>query len=195
MTDRRLSDDQAFNQSPPFVDVNLFTSDTALQEAVRREGAAQAYENLSAFGGLVGSAASLELGRLANEHPPQLKSFDPRGDRIDLVEFHPAYHQLMAISTAQGLHCSTWEHLLAGTRPKPGAHVARCAGSYMAAQMEAGHCCPITMTHAAIASLRHAPSIARDFVAKILPRSYDPGIAPIGEKSAITLGIDRKSVV
>jgi putative acyl-CoA dehydrogenase len=189
MTDRRLSDDQAFNQSPPFVDVNLFTSDTALQEAVRREGAAQAYENLSAFGGLVGSAASLELGRLANEHPPQLKSFDPRGDRIDLVEFHPAYHQLMAISTAQGLHCSTWEHLLAGTRPKPGAHVARCAGSYMAAQMEAGHCCPITMTHAAIASLRHAPSIARDLVAKILSRSYDPGIAPIGEKSAITLGM------
>lgn len=189
MTDRRLSDDQAFNQSPPFVDVNLFTSDTALQEAVRREGAAQAYENLSAFGGLVGSAASLELGRLANEHPPQLESFDPRGDRIDLVEFHPAYHQLMAISTAQGLHCSTWEHLLAGTRPKPGAHVARCAGSYMAAQMEAGHCCPITMTHAAIASLRHAPSIARDLVAKILSRSYDPGIAPIGEKSAITLGM------
>jgi putative acyl-CoA dehydrogenase len=189
MTDRRLSDDQAFNQSPPFVDVNLFTSDTALQEAVRREGAAQAYENLSAFGGLVGSAASLELGRLANEHPPQLKSFDPRGDRIDHVEFHPAYHQLMAISTAQGLHCSTWEHLLAGTRPKPGAHVARCAGSYMAAQMEAGHCCPITMTHAAIASLRHAPSIARDLVAKILSRSYDPGIAPIGEKSAITLGM------
>jgi putative acyl-CoA dehydrogenase len=189
MTDRRLSDDQAFNQSPPFVDVNLFTSDTALQEAVRREGAAQAYENLSAFGGLVGSAASLELGRLANEHPPQLESFDPRGDRIDHVEFHPAYHQLMAISTAQGLHCSTWEHLLAGTRPKPGALVARCAGSYMAAQMEAGHCCPITMTHAAIASLRHAPSIARDLVAKILSRSYDPGIAPIGEKSAITLGM------
>jgi putative acyl-CoA dehydrogenase len=189
MTDRRLSDDQAFNQSPPFVDVNLFTSDTALQEAVRREGAAQAYENLSAFGGLVGSAASLELGRLANEHPPQLESFDPRGDRIDHVEFHPAYHQLMAISTAQGLHCSSWEHLLAGTRPKPGAHVARCAGSYMAAQMEAGHCCPITMTHAAIASLRHAPSIARDLVAKILSRSYDPGIAPIGEKSAITLGM------
>jgi putative acyl-CoA dehydrogenase len=189
MTDRRLSDDQAFNQSPPFVDVNLFTSDTALQEAVRREGAAQAYENLSAFGGLVGSAASLELGRLANEHLPQLESFDPRGDRIDHVEFHPAYHQLMAISTAQGLHCSTWEHLLAGTRPKPGAHVARCAGSYMAAQMEAGHCCPITMTHAAIASLRHAPSIARDLVAKILSRSYDPGIAPIGEKSAITLGM------
>jgi putative acyl-CoA dehydrogenase len=189
MTDRRLSDDQAFNQSPPFVDVNLFTSDTALQEAVRREGAAQAYENLSAFGGLVGSAASLELGRLANEHLPQLESFDPRGDRIDHVEFHPAYHQLMAISTAQGLHCSSWEHLLAGTRPKPGAHVARCAGSYMAAQMEAGHCCPITMTHAAIASLRHAPSIARDLVAKILSRSYDPGIAPIGEKSAITLGM------
>src|SRR6187200_1475433 len=189
MSERPFPDEQAFNQSPPFQDVNLFTSDTALQEAVRREGAASAYEDLSTFGALAGSAASLELGRLANEHPPQLESFDPRGDRIDHVEFHPAYHQLMAISTAQGLHCSTWEHLLSGTRPKPGAHVARCAGSYMAAQMEAGHCCPITMTHAAVASLRHAPGIARDLVPKIVCRSYDSGIAPIGEKSAITLGM------
>src|SRR5690242_7980283 len=136
MSERPFPDEHAFNQSPPFQDVNLFTSDTALQEAVRREGAASAYEDLSTFGALAGSAASLELGRLANEHPPQLKSFDPRGDRIDHVEFHPAYHQLMAISTAQGLHCSTWEHLLSGTRPKPGAHVARCAGSYMAAQID-----------------------------------------------------------
>jgi len=189
MSERPFLDEQAFNQSPPFQDVNLFTSDTALQEAVRREGAASAYEDLSTFGALAGSTASLELGRLANEHPPQLESFDRRGDRVDHVEFHPAYHQLMAISTAQGLHCSTWEHLLSGTRPKPGAHVARCAGSYMAAQMEAGHCCPITMTHAAVASLRHAPGIARDLVPKIVCRSYDSGIAPIGEKSAITLGM------
>jgi putative acyl-CoA dehydrogenase len=189
MSERPFPDEQTFNQSPPFVDVNLFTSDMALQEAVRREAAASAYEDLSAFGALAGSAAALELGRLANEHPPELESFDLRGDRIDHVEFHPAYHQLMAISTAQGLHCSTWEHLLSGTRPKPGAHVARCAGSYMAAQMEAGHCCPITMTHAAVASLRQAPSIAQDLVPKIVSRCYDPSIAPIGEKSAITFGM------
>src|SRR5262245_1520545 len=182
MSERPFPEEQSFNQSPPFVHVNLFTSDTALQEAVRREGAASAYEDLSTFGALAGSAGSLELGRLANEHAPQLESFDSRGDRIDHVKFHPAYHHRLAIRTAQGLHCSTWEHLLAGTRRKLGAHVARCAGSYMAAQMEAGHCCPITMTHAAVASLRHAPSIARDLVPKIVCRSYDPSIAPIGEK-------------
>jgi putative acyl-CoA dehydrogenase len=189
MTDRSLPDDEASNQSAPFIDVNLFTSDAVLLEAVRREGAAWAYEELAAFGDLAGSAASLELGRLANEHPPELESFDAQGRRIDRVEFHPAYHQLMAISAGRGLHCSTWDYLATGKSPKPGAHVARCAGSYMAAQMEAGHCCPITMTHAGVASLLHAPDLAQDLVPKILPRAYDPSIAPIQEKSAITLGM------
>jgi putative acyl-CoA dehydrogenase len=189
MSKRPISYEEAFNQSPPFVDVNLFTSDSALQEAVRREGAASAYEELRAFGVLTGSAAALELGRLANEHPPELENFDAQGRRIDRVECHPAYHRLMELSTAQGLHCSTWEHLLAEASPTPGAHVARCAGSYMAAQMEAGHCCPITMTHAAVASLRHSSDLVRDIVPKILSRAYDPTIAPIQEKSAITLGM------
>jgi putative acyl-CoA dehydrogenase len=189
MTERPVPDGEAFNQSPPFVDVNLFTSDAALLEAVGREGAAWAHDSLAAFGRLAGSAAALEFGRLANEHPPELESFDAQGRRIDRVEFHPAYHRLMAISTAQGLHCSTWEHLLTGASPKPGAHVARAAGSYMAAQMEPGHCCPITMTHAAVASLRHAPGLARDLVPKILSRAYDPSAAPIQDKSAITLGM------
>src|SRR3990172_2506777 len=160
--DRVPHDEQVFNQSPPYADVNLFTSDQALGEAAAREGAGWASRSLEAFGGLTGSAASLELGRLANEHPPRLRSFDPQGRRIDRVEFHPAFHQVMAISIAQGLHSSPWED------GRPGAHVARCAGSYMTAQMEAGHCCPITMTHAAVASLRHEPSLARDWVPKIL---------------------------
>jgi putative acyl-CoA dehydrogenase len=189
MTERPVPDGEAFNQSPPFVDVNLFTSDAALLEAVGREGAAWAYDGLAAFGRLAGSAAAVELGRLANEHPPQLESFDAQGRRIDRLEYHPAYHHLMAISAAQGLHCSTWEHLLTGTSPKPGAHVARAAGSYMATQMEPGHCCPITMTHAAVASLRHAPGLARDLMPKILSRAYDSSAAPMQEKSAITLGM------
>src|SRR3954451_21873977 len=181
MTERPVPDGEAFNQSPPFVDVNLFTSDAALLEAVGREGAAWAYDGLAAFGRLAGSAAAVELGRLANEHPPQLESFDAQGRRIDRLEYHPAYHHLMAISAAQGLHCSTWEHLLTGTSPKPGAHVARAAGSYMATQMEPGHWCPITMTHAAVASLRHAPGLARDLMPKILSRAYDSSAAPMQE--------------
>jgi len=186
---RPVPDDQDSNQSPPFVDVNLFTSDAALGEAVRREGAAWAVADLEAFGHVAGSAESLALGRLANEQPPRLKNFDRQGRRIDRVAFHPAYHRMMAISTGQGLHCSTWEHLIAGGSPKAGAHVARAAGSYMATQMEPGHCCPITMTHAAVASLRHAPGLAQELVPKILTRSYDPGVVPSQAKSAVTIGM------
>jgi len=182
-------DSADFNQSPPFVDVNLFTSDVVLREAVSREGADWARGDLETFGGVTGSAAAIELGRLANAHPPELQNFDAQGRRVDHVEFHPAYHEVMAISMAQGLHCSTWEYLLLGGDAKPGAHVARAAGFYMGAQMEPGHCCPVTMTHASVAALRHAPKLAAEWLPKILARTYDPGMAPAGLKSGITLGM------
>jgi putative acyl-CoA dehydrogenase len=189
MAHRPAPDEEVFNQSPPFADVNLFTSDTALGEAVVREGVDWAYAELEAFGALAGSAKSLELGRLANENPPRLKTFDPQGRRIERVEYHPAYHAVMAISAAQGLHCSTFEHLLTGEASRAGAHVARCAGSYMAAQMEPGHCCPITMTHAVVASLRHEPGLARQWLPKILVRDYDPSPQPAKAKRAVTFGM------
>jgi putative acyl-CoA dehydrogenase len=183
MAQRRTQDDEIFNQSPPFAEMNLFTSDIALGEAVAREGAGWARGNLEAFGALTGSAEALELGRLANDNPPRLESFDAQGRRIDRVEFHPAYHQVMAISTAQGLHCSTLE------APRAGAHVARCAGSYMAAQMEPGHCCPITMTHAVTASLKHEPSLLTAWLPKIVVRDYDPTPMPAERKRAVTFGM------
>jgi len=181
--------EQVFNQSPPFADVNLFTSDTVLREAIGREGAGGASANLEAFGRIAGSAAAADLGRLANEHPPQLRAFDAQGRRIDRVEYHPAYHRLMGFSTAQGLHCSTWDHLMGQGAPRAGAHVARCAGCYMSAQMEAGHCCPISMTHAAMASLRHEPALARTLLPKLVVRSYDPRFAPWQTKQALTIGM------
>jgi putative acyl-CoA dehydrogenase len=184
-----LENDQLLNQSPPFSDVNLFASDIALREAVAREGGAAATAGLTAFGRIAGSAEAIELGRLANEHPPRLCAFDARGRRIDSVEFHPAYHELMAISAAEGLHCSTWDHLAAQSEAHSGAHVARCAGSYMAVQMEAGHCCPITMTHASLASLRHEPWLAREILPKLLARRYDPSFAPWQTKQAVTIGM------
>jgi putative acyl-CoA dehydrogenase len=189
MAQSSRNDEEIFNQSPPFVDINRFTSDRALGEAVAREGAAWAVDDLAAFGALTGSAKAIELGRLANDNPPRLRSFDPQGRRIDSVEFHPAYHEIMGISAAQGLHCSTLEHLLSGEEPRAGAHVARCAGSYMAAQMEPGHCCPITMTHAAVASLRHEPGLARQWLPKILVRDYDPSLQPAETKRAVTFGM------
>ena len=174
---------EVFNQSPPFADVNLFTSDIVLRDAVRREGAEWAEAGLTAFGARCGSAEALALGRLANEYPPVLKTYDDRGRRLDVVEFHPAYHQLMAMSFAQGLHASTWEE------PRPGAHVARCAGSFMAAQMEAGHCCPVTMTHASMAALRLAPEIAAAWTPKIVSRDYDPSFKPVAQKRSAAIGM------
>ena len=112
--------EQVLNQSPAFTDVNLFTSDTPLREAVAREGAADAAENLAAFGRIAGSAAAAELGRQANEHPPRLRAFDAQGRRLDRVDYHPAYHRLMGFSTAQGLHCSTWDYLATSERSAAG---------------------------------------------------------------------------
>jgi len=188
MTDLSWGDTPS-NQSPPFVGVNLFTSDRGLREAVEREGAGRAAANLELFGGATGSATAAELGRFANTYPPQLQNFDAKGRRIDHVEFHPAYHEIMAVSTAQGLNCSTWEHLLTDGVPKAGAHPARAAGCYMAAQMEPGHCCPITMTHASVAALRHTPILADKWLPKILSRIYDPDVAPVDLKDSVTLGM------
>jgi putative acyl-CoA dehydrogenase len=184
---------EVFNQPPPFEDVNLFTSDAALQAAVAREGGAAQAKSLNAFGLETGGAAAFERGRLANEHTPVLKTHDAYGRRLDVVEFHPAYHALMQTSIAAGLACGSWGHLAGGAgaeaAPKPGANVVRAAGLYMAAQMEAGHCCPITMTNAAVPVLLNQPDIADAWIPKIVSRSYDPRFAPAADKAAVTIGM------
>ena len=179
-----------FNQSPPFEDINLFASDAALAEAVEREGGGGKAQRLAAFGAICGSAEAFALGRLANENPPRLKTFDGKGRRLDTVEFHPAYHQLMEISTGEGLHASAWDHLAEGAAvPQAGANVARSAGCYMAAQMEAGHQCPITMTNAAVPTLRLEPSLAAFWIPKILARAYDKSFRPATAKAGVTIGM------
>jgi putative acyl-CoA dehydrogenase len=188
--DRPFTTHEVVNQSPPFENVNLFTSDCALMEAVTREGGGPAVDQLAAFGAVCGSAEAFERGRLANEHSPRLKSFDSKGRRLDIVEFHPAYHECMDISVAQGLHCSPWDHLTTpGASPQTGANVARSAGCYMASQMEAGHQCPITMTNAAIPTLLLQPEIAAGWVPRILSRSYDRSFQPVSAKRGATIGM------
>jgi len=178
-----------FNQSPPFEDIDLFASDAPLMEAVAREGATWAAADLRRLGAKAGTAHVLDLGRLANENPPKLRRFDQKGHPLDLVEFHPAYHALMAMSFAEGLHVSTWEPLFGGRQPRPGSHVARGAGIYMMSQAEAGHMCPITMTHACVPALGGNEALLARLAPKLASRDYDAAFAPIEAKRAITVGM------
>ena len=181
---------EVFNQTPPFEDVNLYVSDAALIDAVEREGGGHAAKALEAFGRTCGSAEAAERARLANELTPKLATHDRQGRRRDVVTFHPAYHALMRTSCKEGLHSSVWAHLgKKGGERRTGAHVARAGAFYMAAQMEAGHCCPITMTNAAVPVLLQEPEIAAEWVPRVLPFDYDPSFAPPASKSAVTLGM------
>ena len=154
---------EVVNVSRELVDYNLYLQDAALQEAVRREGAAWAHDDLAAFGELTGSADYLALGVLANRFAPELETHDRFGNRIDLVTFHPAYHALMKTSIEHGMHSSPW------TDPGQGAHVARAARTYMHTQVEARRV-PITMTFAAVPSLRTTPALAELWEPRITAR-------------------------
>src|SRR5216684_2718611 len=146
MTQASFATHEVLNQSPPFEDVDLFAVDRPLAEAVAANGGASAHAELSEFGQHWGSAAMAARGRIANENTPKLRTFDSRGNRRDEVEFHPAYHELMARSAHAGVHNSTWT---SDGRPAGGAaEVVRAANFYIAAQVETGHLCPITMTRA-----------------------------------------------
>jgi len=183
----RFDTHDVFNQSPPFENVDLFSSDTPLREAVAANGAAGDAAVLAAFGKQWGSAEMFALGRRANENPPKLATFDAKGFRRDTVEFHPAYHQLMAQSVASGLHTSTWQE--SGKRAAAPAEVMRSARFYMAAQVETGHLCPITMTRASVAALAVEPALAARVVPKVVSRDYDSVVRPWTEKRGMTLGM------
>jgi len=187
MTHPPIATHEVLNQSPPFPDVNLFAADRALVEAVRANDGAAAEKELSDFGQHWGLAAMAERGRMANENTPKLRAFDAKGNRFDQVEFHPAYHEFMAHSTHAGLHNSTWT--ADGKPAGDAAGVVRAAKFYMAAQVESGHLCPITMTRAAVAVLAMQP----DLLARLMPvlsrRSYDPTFVPWWQKRGMTLGM------
>jgi putative acyl-CoA dehydrogenase len=187
MTQPAFATHEVFNQSPPFEDVDLFAADRPLVEAVKANGGAAAEQELSDFGRHWGSAAMAERGRQANENTPKLRTFDAKGNRRDQIEFHPAYHEVMAHSAHAGLHNSTWS--AQGTPAGAPSEVVRAAKFYIAAQVEAGHLCPITMTRASVAALAMRP----DLLARVMPvlstRSYDPSFAPWREKRGMTLGM------
>lgn len=174
---------EVINQPFALGDYNLYSRDTALAEAVIREGAGWAANDLADFGARIGRAEYLELGTLANRHLPEYDTHDRYGRRIDLVRFHPSYHELMKTSLEEGLHSSPW------TDPRPGAHVARAARFYMHSQVEAGHGCPITMTFAAVPCIQLQPDIAQEWLPKILAREYDSRNVPADKKAGVTIGM------
>ena len=174
---------EVVNVGTELTDYHMYLQDQALQEAVHREGAAFAHPSLVKFGALAGSADYMELGVLANKHLPELETHDRFGNRIDLVKFHPAYHALMKQAIEMGCAGRPW------TEPGPGANVARAAHSYLQAQVEAGHGCPVTMTYACIPALRATPSLAAQWEPKITARVYDPRNVPHTHKQGLTIGM------
>ena len=177
-----LLEDASFNQSPAFGDVDLFSADRPLADAAARAGLDLA--NLSACGKDYGAAATLDLGRVANENPPKLHLVDGKGNRLDLVEFHPAYHAMMAKSIGHGIHASAHDG-----SDKPGPVSTRAVRLYLATQAESGHMCPVTMTHACIGALRSEPALLAKWLPRIQTRTYDPRPLPWWEKNGVTLGM------
>ncbi|MCA0302337.1 MAG: acyl-CoA dehydrogenase family protein [Proteobacteria bacterium] len=175
-------EDASFNQSPAFGDIDLFSADRPLVEAATRAGLDLA--DLAACGRDYGAAATLDLGRQANENPPRLRTMDGKGNRIDFVEFHPAYHALMARSIGHGIHASAHD----GSDPA-GPVSTRAARLYLATQAEAGHMCPVTMTHACVGALRAQPDVLARWLPKIQTRTYDPRPLPWWGKDGVTLGM------
>ncbi|EBJ4756800.1 isovaleryl-CoA dehydrogenase [Salmonella enterica] len=174
-----------FNQPAPLNNSNLFLSDGALCEAVSREGAGWDSDLLASIGQQLGTAESLELGRLANAHPPELLRYDPQGQRLDDVRFHPAWHLLMQGLCANRVHNLDWEE-----EARAGSFVARAARFVLHAQVEAGTLCPVTMTFAATPLLlQMLPTTFHDWLAPLRSDRYDSHLLPGGQKRGLLIGM------
>jgi putative acyl-CoA dehydrogenase len=171
------------NQPPPLVDYDLYAADAVLREAVRANDAGASEHLLHRIGARAGQADAIAWGFEANANPPKLAVFDRYGNRIDAVDFHPSYHRLMETATGFGLHASAW------SAPGPGAHVARAAGFYLWSQVEGGHGCPISMTHAAVPALRAQAELARAWEPLVFSRTYDGALRPATDKGSALIGM------
>ncbi|EAY2654154.1 isovaleryl-CoA dehydrogenase [Salmonella enterica subsp. enterica serovar Typhimurium] len=174
-----------FNQPAPLNNSNLFLSDGALCEAVSREGAGWDSDLLASIGQQLGTAESLELGRLANAHPPELLRYDPQGQRLDDVRFHPAWHLLMQGLCANRVHNLAWEE-----EARAGSFVARAARFVLHAQVEAGTLCPVTMTFAATPLLlQMLPATFHDWLVPLRSDRYDSHLLPGAQKRGLLIGM------
>jgi len=174
---------EVFNQPPPLENYNIFEQDVALCEALRREGGRWGEAQVREFGAVCGQAETLRLGDLANRYPPTLRTHDRFGHRIDEVDFHPAWHDLMRLGLEAGAHSLPW------TCEQRGAHVVRAALMMLRHQIEEGASCPITMTFAVVPSLRLEPQLAAEWEPRLLVNDYDPRCVPASQKRAVLFGM------
>jgi len=166
------------NQAPERVGINEFTRHPALVESVAANEASWAISELTAVGELAGTAAFQRDAELANVHEPVLRAFDRHGIRIDEVEYDESYQRVISAAIAHGAHTSAW------AQPRPGANVARAATFMLFAQVEPGHACPISMTHAVVPALRQQSELAQKWMPRLLSRDYDGRLVP-GKRSAL----------
>src|SRR5438105_5054525 len=171
------------NQPPPLEGYNVVDQDASLREAVEREGAGWGLDRIRAVGEIAGSAETIAWGFQANEHTPELRTHDRYGNRIDEVEFHPAWHALMKAAVEHELHAGPWRD------PRPGAHVARAASFYALTQAEGGFGCPISMTYAGVPALRTNPELTAEWEPRFLSTVYDPRSIPASEKDGALCGM------
>jgi len=174
---------EATNQPPALVGYNAWSQDRILAETVEREGGGWIAERANRMGELVGSERIQALAAQANRYAPELRTHDRFGSRIDAVEYHPAYHELMALAFGAGLHSLAW------TEKRQGAWVARAALNYLWNQAENGTACPVTMTFAAVQVLKNDASLAAEWEPKLLACDYDPRPLPLARKRAVTMGM------
>ena len=175
------------NQPPPYEGRNLYATNRALRDALLREGAAFAEDALLAWGERMGRAETFAWADAANRHAPALRALDRRGERVDEVEFHPAWHELMRLATDVGEHAAPWN------APRPGAQAARAAMYIVHGEVENGTQCPLTMTFASVPALRAfgaaAPAVAGVWLPRILAHDYDPRPLPVVQKRAALVGM------
>ncbi|MET7927321.1 acyl-CoA dehydrogenase family protein [Streptomyces sp. NPDC005349] len=172
------------NQAPPLVGYDVFAADRALTEGLERHLepslTAEVREELGVLGRAAGSTQALEWGVLANGNPPTLHTHDRYGHRVDEVEFHPSWHRLMGKGVAAGL-TSAWS--------RPGGHLRRAAAFLVWSQVEAGHTCPLSMTHAAVPALRADPALAAEWEPRLTSMVYDAGLRPAATKAGVVFGM------
>ncbi|TMK62632.1 MAG: DNA alkylation response protein [Actinobacteria bacterium] len=174
---------EVLNQAPPLEGYNVYESNVPLVEAVRREGAEAFEERIRTLGARAGTAESLERGRLANENPPTLRTHDRYGNRIDEVEFHPAWHELLELSVAAGVHALPWRE------PVPGAQAGRAAMMLAMSGVESGTGCPLSMTYAGVPALRVQPDLAAEWEPRLTSLEYDRRSIPASEKRGALMGM------